>query len=273
MHEREAAELGRRCTYKLIDLDKLNLGAEALGELLVSAERMGFDGLNITHPCKQTVIAHLTGLSEEAHAIGAVNTIVLRDGQRIGHNTDTSAFASSFRAGLPGANLENVVLLGGGGGGRGRGPRALPSGCEAAYSFRYRKGTRRAPRGRAVRALRRGNSLRRNGSESDDGSRGRPGPRYSHGDDNASGPAHSGATAGARALGRRSRLLSAGNRTFEGREATRLPQLGWWPDGCSSGRGSIPTFHKHSARCRSNAASFSFNGRTLTIHGPQAPTV
>jgi shikimate dehydrogenase len=115
MHEREAAELGFRYTYKLIDLDKLNLGAEALGELLISAERMGFDGLNITHPCKQAVIAHLTGLSEEAHAIGAVNTIVMRDGQRIGHNTDTSAFASSFRAGLPGATLENVVLLGAGG--------------------------------------------------------------------------------------------------------------------------------------------------------------
>jgi shikimate dehydrogenase len=117
MHEREAAELGLRYTYKLIDLDKLNLGAEALGELLVSAERMGFDGLNITHPCKQTVIAHLTGLSEEAHAIGAVNTVVLRDGQRLGHNTDTSAFASSFRTGLPEAILENVILLGAGGAG------------------------------------------------------------------------------------------------------------------------------------------------------------
>jgi shikimate dehydrogenase len=117
MHEREAAELGLRYTYKLIDLDRLNLGAEALPELLIAAERMGFDGLNVTHPCKQTALAHLSELSDEARAIGAVNTIVLRDGRRIGSNTDASGFAQSFRRGLPGAALSRVVLLGAGGAG------------------------------------------------------------------------------------------------------------------------------------------------------------
>jgi shikimate dehydrogenase len=117
MHEREAAELGLRYSYKLIDLDLLNLGAEALPELLIAAERMGFNGLNVTHPCKQSALAHLTELSGEARAIGAVNTIVLRDGRRIGSNTDASGFAESFRRGLPGATLDRVVLLGAGGAG------------------------------------------------------------------------------------------------------------------------------------------------------------
>ncbi len=60
LHEGEAAEQGLRCIYKLIDIAELRLGAAALPELLTAAERMGFAGLNITHPCKQAVIPHLT---------------------------------------------------------------------------------------------------------------------------------------------------------------------------------------------------------------------
>ena len=68
MHEREGAELGLRYIYKLIDLEQLKLGAEALPELLSAAERMGFSGLNITFPCKQSVIPLLTDLSDDARA-------------------------------------------------------------------------------------------------------------------------------------------------------------------------------------------------------------
>jgi len=117
MHEQEATHQGLRYVYKLIDLEKIGLAAEALPELLTCAERMGFDGLNITHPCKQSVIPLLTGLSEDARAIGAVNTVVLRDGKRIGHNTDASGFAESFKLGLTGAKLGSVVQLGAGGAG------------------------------------------------------------------------------------------------------------------------------------------------------------
>jgi len=117
MHVQEATEQGLGYTYKLIDLDRLNLGAEAFGELLTAAERMGFDGLNVTHPCKQSALAHLNELSDEACEIGAVNTIVLRNGRRIGSNTDASGFAKSFCRGLPGATLDHVVLLGAGGAG------------------------------------------------------------------------------------------------------------------------------------------------------------
>jgi shikimate dehydrogenase len=117
MHEREADAQGLRCLYRLIDLDRLGIGPEALPELLVAAERMGFTGLNITFPCKQAVIPLLDELSAEARALNAVNTVVLKDGRRIGHNTDCSGFAESFRRGLPGARLDRVVVLGAGGAG------------------------------------------------------------------------------------------------------------------------------------------------------------
>ncbi|HEX5079561.1 MAG TPA: hypothetical protein VFV80_10455, partial [Geminicoccaceae bacterium] len=63
MHEREAARLGMRCAYVLVDFDQLGLPDAALGEVVAGLERLGFAGFNVTHPFKQTVIPHLTRLS------------------------------------------------------------------------------------------------------------------------------------------------------------------------------------------------------------------
>jgi shikimate dehydrogenase len=117
MHEREGAEQGLRYVYKLVDLARLGLGAEALPELLAAAERLGFDGLNITHPCKQAVIPLLHDLSDDARALGAVNTVVLKDGRRVGHNTDWWGYAENFRRGLPDVRRGRVVQVGAGGAG------------------------------------------------------------------------------------------------------------------------------------------------------------
>ncbi|TWI58331.1 shikimate dehydrogenase [Pseudomonas duriflava] len=117
MHEHEGDAQGIRYLYRLIDLDALGLEPKALPDLLTAAERMGFTGLNITFPCKQTVIPLLDELSEEALGIGAVNTVVLKDGKRVGHNTDCLGFAEGFRRGLPDAARERVVQMGAGGAG------------------------------------------------------------------------------------------------------------------------------------------------------------
>jgi quinate/shikimate dehydrogenase (NAD+) len=117
MHEHEAAAHGLKCEYRLMDLETLHVGADALPDLVKEAEREGFAGLNITHPCKQSVLALLHELSDDARAIGAVNTIVLSDGQRTGHNTDWWGFAESFRDELHGVQMHRVVQLGAGGAG------------------------------------------------------------------------------------------------------------------------------------------------------------
>jgi shikimate dehydrogenase len=117
LHEREAAAHGIRCIYKLIDLDVLRLGNDALGELLTAAERLGFAGLNITYPGKQAVLPHLDELSPVAETLGAVNTVVFTAGKRIGHNTDSPGFAESFRRGMKDAPLRRVVQVGAGGAG------------------------------------------------------------------------------------------------------------------------------------------------------------
>lgn len=135
MHEQEGARQGLRYLYKLIDLQKLKLGADALPDLLLTAERMGFDGLNITHPCKQAVIPLLHEMSEDAQALGAVNTVVLRGGRRVGHNTDWWGFAESFRRNLPDAPRRRVVQLGAGGAGAAVAHAALTLGAERLKIF------------------------------------------------------------------------------------------------------------------------------------------
>lgn len=117
LHEREADALGVSYSYQLIDIDVLGLRADDAGRLLGEARRMGFNGVNVTHPCKQMVIPYLDELSPTAEALGAVNTVVFEAGRAIGHNTDQPAFKDSLAAGLPDEDLYDVVVLGAGGAG------------------------------------------------------------------------------------------------------------------------------------------------------------
>ena len=117
LHEHEAAALGLRYVYRLIDIEAAGLTAADTPGLIRSARLLGFDGLNITHPCKQGAVAGVSALSAEAAALGAVNTVVFTGDGAAGHNTDWSGFARSMRRGLPGAALGHVVVLGAGGAG------------------------------------------------------------------------------------------------------------------------------------------------------------
>ena len=117
LHETAADRLGLRYVYQVIDLDELELNASAIGELLADAQRLGFRGLNITHPCKQLVLEWLDDLAPGAVALGAVNTVVFDDGRSTGHNTDVFGFRESFKRSLPDAPLDAVVLVGAGGAG------------------------------------------------------------------------------------------------------------------------------------------------------------
>ncbi|WP_437882805.1 shikimate dehydrogenase [Pseudomonas sp. LRF_L74] len=135
MHEREGDAQGLRYLYRLIDLDALKLDIGALPNLLESAERMSFTGLNITFPCKQAIIPLLDELSDEARGIGAVNTVVWKDGKRVGHNTDCLGFAEGFRRGLSDTRRQRVVQMGAGGAGAAVAHALLSEGVEQLTIF------------------------------------------------------------------------------------------------------------------------------------------
>ncbi|MBK4987960.1 shikimate dehydrogenase [Pseudomonas sp. S36] len=117
LHEHEGDAQALRYLYRLIDADQLQLDDSALPSLLDGAQRTGFTGLNITYPFKQSILPLLDELSEEARGIGAVNTVVFKDGKRVGHNTDCLGFAEGLRRGLPDVSRRVVVQLGAGGAG------------------------------------------------------------------------------------------------------------------------------------------------------------
>jgi shikimate dehydrogenase len=117
MHEEEARHHGFTLFYQLIELEREPRGAEVLPGLLSALRTIGFAGFNVTHPYKQAIVPLLDELSDAARAIGAVNTVVLRDGRWIGHNTDSSGWEWGLRRAWPQADLSHVVLLGAGGAG------------------------------------------------------------------------------------------------------------------------------------------------------------
>jgi shikimate dehydrogenase len=135
LHQAEARAQGLDLVYRLIDLDVLRVGDEALPRLLEDAVREGYSGLNITFPCKQAIIPLLHAVSDEARAIGAVNTVVIAGGKLTGHNTDASGWAWGFKRALPGADLTRVVLLGAGGAGAAVGYAALGLGVRELSIF------------------------------------------------------------------------------------------------------------------------------------------
>ena len=94
-------------SYRLMELEP-----EAVGPFLKAG---AFTGLNVTIPYKKTVIPYLDALSPEAKRLGAVNTILRREGNLIGHNTDYFGFRYLVeKSGLHAAGKKALVLGSGG---------------------------------------------------------------------------------------------------------------------------------------------------------------
>ena len=74
-----------------------------------------FTGINVTVPYKKDVIPHLDELSPIAKRLGAVNTIVRRNGKLIGHNTDYFGFLTMVKASNLTVSGKKVLVLGSGG--------------------------------------------------------------------------------------------------------------------------------------------------------------
>ena len=90
---------------------------EKLADAVRGARAMGWAGFNCSLPHKVTVIEHLDHLAPSAEVIGAVNTVVVRDGLLIGENTDGQGFLEALR-GVGEIRGRRVLLFGAGGAAR-----------------------------------------------------------------------------------------------------------------------------------------------------------
>lgn len=93
---------------------------DRVGDAIQGMRGLNIRGLNVTVPHKQAVMPFLDEISEEARAVGAVNTISKEDGRLIGYNTDVYGILTSLREAAGLERLpEKTVVLGAGGAARG----------------------------------------------------------------------------------------------------------------------------------------------------------
>jgi len=110
MHNAAFAALGLDWVYV-----PLPVAPGDVREAVQGLRALGFVGANVTIPHKQAVIPWLDEVSAAAQAIGAVNTLVVRDGRLLGENTDWRGFLTSLReAGVEPAGKCALVLGAGG---------------------------------------------------------------------------------------------------------------------------------------------------------------
>lgn len=107
IHRRIGELTGKPYEYKLYEKKP-----EEIEEFLKNGD---WDGLNVTIPYKETVMAYCDELSEEARAIGAVNTLVRRGGRIIGYNTDYTGFRKSLEQNGMTVRGARTMVLGSGG--------------------------------------------------------------------------------------------------------------------------------------------------------------
>jgi shikimate dehydrogenase len=114
MHNAAFSKIGLNASYV-----PFAVSPERLGDAVKAIVPLGLRGLNVTVPHKVNVLAYLDELSEEARLIGAVNTIEVREGMLIGHNTDGRGFLRAVRedAGFN-PKGKNVLFIGAGGAAR-----------------------------------------------------------------------------------------------------------------------------------------------------------
>jgi shikimate dehydrogenase len=115
IHDYWHARYGIAGAYGLFDIPLEKLAAE-----LPKIKALGLRGFNVTVPHKIAVMEFLDGVDDAAQKIGAVNTVIARDGKWLGSNTDAYGFITHLRAALGDLTpyLSRVVLLGAGGAAR-----------------------------------------------------------------------------------------------------------------------------------------------------------
>ena len=100
-----------------------------LGSAVAGAVALGMGGLNVTIPHKENIVTCLDEITDEASAIGAVNTVQLRDGRAIGHNTDGAGFLLPLQKMATPVSQLDACVLGAGGAARALAAALLGAGC------------------------------------------------------------------------------------------------------------------------------------------------
>ena len=95
--------------------DRKKINEEDLQSIISQVKEKKINGINVTVPFKKTVIPYLDQLSPEAEQTQSVNTIILSNGNLVGHNTDIAGFTKAIKALNFNIEGKKVFILGAGG--------------------------------------------------------------------------------------------------------------------------------------------------------------
>lgn len=112
MHTDSFKQVGVDAVYVAFDVTP-----DKLGEVVKGLADIGAVGYNVTMPDKTVVGQYLDELSPAAELMGAVNTVVIKDGKSIGHNTDGAGFVENLRHHGFDPEGKVVTIVGAGGAG------------------------------------------------------------------------------------------------------------------------------------------------------------
>lgn len=131
MHNAAFSEMGLDCVYV-----PFHVKPDALGAAVEGMRALGLAGANITVPHKERVMEFLDDIDDEARNMGAVNTVVNKDGRLTGHNTDGRGFIKSLKedAGFEPAG-KRAFICGSGGAARGVGFALALAGVRRMYLY------------------------------------------------------------------------------------------------------------------------------------------
>ncbi|HBO45975.1 MAG TPA: shikimate dehydrogenase [Planctomycetaceae bacterium] len=107
IHNAAFAERGMNRIYL-----PMRVPREDVRTFLAEADQLGVKGLSVTIPHKEAVLEMLTGSDGIVQGIGACNTIVFQEGERIGYNTDYRAAMESLEEALGGVQGDRNPLVG-----------------------------------------------------------------------------------------------------------------------------------------------------------------
>ncbi|HBT46830.1 MAG TPA: shikimate dehydrogenase [Peptococcaceae bacterium] len=126
IHNAAFRALGLDWVYLAFQVEPSRLPAAVEG-----IRALGFAGANVTIPHKESITAYLDEIHPLARLIGAVNTVVLREGKLVGYNTDAGGFLRSLEeAGIDPAG-KGALILGAGGAARAVAFALARAGCMA----------------------------------------------------------------------------------------------------------------------------------------------
>ena len=108
-HNQEFRKQNRNAVYV-----KLKTSAEELPSLLPLIQKLPFAGLSVTIPLKEEILPLLKGVDSDAEKIGAVNTLLIREGKSIGRNTDAPGALNAIERHFK-VKGKKIAILGAGG--------------------------------------------------------------------------------------------------------------------------------------------------------------